>query len=90
MKKLLRLLSLVGATIFGLASITQIVTLVYTYIETYRLPFPAFITGKPGFHRFPIYRLNRDLRDVAPILFAFICCVILYRYSVKLDKENVK
>jgi len=36
----------------------------------------------------PIYGLNRDLRDVAFVLFAFICCLIWYVRSVKLDKEG--
>ena len=86
MKGALRLMALAGTTIFGVISITQIAVLVYTYIDTYRtgpLPFPM-----PGYHQFPIYRLNRDLRDVAPIIFAFICCLIWYVKSAKPEKEN--
>jgi hypothetical protein len=81
-------MALAGTTIFGVISIAQIAALVYTYIETYRLPPPPFHI--PSYHQFPIYRLNRDLRDVAPILFAFICCLIWYVRSVKLEKENSK
>jgi len=67
-------------------SITQIVALIYTYIETSRLPPPPFPIQ--GYHRFPIYRLNRDLRDAAPILFAFICCLILYVHAVRSEKSS--
>lgn len=90
MKKLVRLLALAGMTVFGLASITMIAVLTYTYIETYRLQQPAFITRMPGFHRFPIYRLNRDLRELAPTVFAFICCAIVYCYSLRWGKEDLK
>jgi hypothetical protein len=88
MKKTLRLMALAGTTIFGIISITQIAVLVYTDIEIYRLPPPPFPI--PTYHKFPIYSLNRDLREVAPILFAFICCLIWYVRSVKLEKEGTK
>ena len=88
MKKTLRLMALAGTTIFGVISIAQIVVLVYTDIEIYRLPPPPFHIS--SYHRFPIYSLNRDLRDVAPILFAFVCCLIWYVRSVKLEKEDSK
>jgi hypothetical protein len=81
-------MALAGTTIFGVISITQIVVLVYTDIEIYRLPPPPFPI--PSYHRFPIYNLNRDLREVAPILFAFICCLIWYVRAVKLEKEVTK
>ena len=81
MTKILRLLALVGTTVFGVACAAQIAVLVYIYVETYRLPAPPFPIA--GYHHFPIYRLNHDLRDVALIVFAFICCLILYRYSVR-------
>jgi hypothetical protein len=88
MKRTLRLMALAGTTIFGVISIAQIAVLVYIYIDTYRLGPPPF--PMPAYHQFPIYRLNRDLRDVAPILFAFICCLIWYVRSVKLEKEDSK
>jgi hypothetical protein len=81
-------MALAGTTVFGVISIMQIAVLVYMYIETYRLPPPPFPV--PSYHRFPIYRMNRDLKEVAPILFAFICCVIWYVRSVKLEKEDSK
>jgi len=51
-------------------------------IETYRLPPPppSVLAHLRGYHRFPIYRSNRDLREVAPIVFAFIGCALVYRY----------
>jgi hypothetical protein len=87
-KGTLRLVALAGTTIFGIISISQIAVLVYIYIDTYRLGPPPF--AMPGYHQFPVYRLNRDLRDAAPTLFAFICCLIWYVRSVKLEKENSK
>jgi hypothetical protein len=81
-------MALAGTAIFGVISITQIVVLVYTDIEIYRLSPPPFHI--PSYHRFPIYSLNRDLRDVGPILFAFVCCLIWYVRSVKLEKEDSK
>ena len=92
LKNLVRLLALVGTTIFGLVSIVMIVVLVYTYSETYRLPPPppSVLAHVRGYHRFPIYRLNRDLREVVPIVFAFIYCAIVYRYSLRLEKGNSK
>ena len=82
MKEALRLMALAGATLFGVISVLQVAFLVYFYIETYRLPPPPFPI--PSYHRFPIYRLNRDLRDVAPMVFAFICCLIWYVKSARL------
>jgi hypothetical protein len=87
-KKTLRLMALAGTTVFGVISVTQIAVLVYVYIEIYRLPIPSFPI--PSYHQFPIYRLNRDLRDVAPILFAFIGCLIWYVRAVRLEKEGSK
>ena len=81
-------MALAGATVFGVISVAQIAVLVYTDIEIYRLPPPPFPV--PSYHRFPIYSLNRDLRDVAPIIFAFICCLIGYVKLVRLEKENPK
>jgi len=87
LKKLLRLLALVGATIFGLASITMIAVLVYSYSETYRLSqLPPSVRIQP-YHRFPIDRLNHDLRQVTPLVFAFICCALVYRYSLTWGKK---
>jgi hypothetical protein len=86
MKRTLRLTALAGATLFGVISVLNVATLVYVYIETYRLPPPPFPV--PSYHQFPIYRLNRDLRDLAPFFFAFICCLILYIRSAK--PENSK
>ena len=62
----------------------MIAVLVYTYTETYRLPPPPppVLAHLHGYHRFPIYRLNRDLREVAATIFAFICCGMVYRYSL--------
>ena len=88
MKRTLRVMALAGTTIFGVISITQLAVLVDIYIETCRLGPPPF--PMPSYHQFPIYRLNRDLRDVAPILFAFICCLIWYVRSVKLEKQASK
>jgi hypothetical protein len=88
MKRSLRLMALAGTTVFGVISVAQIAVLVYTYIDTYRLAPPPFPI--PSYHQFPIYRVNRDLRDVAPIIFAFICCLIWYVRSVKPEKENSK
>jgi hypothetical protein len=86
MRKALRLLALIGTTLFGVTSVAQIVVLVYTYIETYRLPPPPFPI--PSYHRFPIYRVIRDLRDTAPIVFAFICCLILYLTLVRSERPS--
>jgi hypothetical protein len=79
-------MALAGTTVFGVISVTQIAVLIYIYIDTYKsglLPFAV-----PGYHRFPIFRVNRDLRDVAPILFAFISCLIWYLWSAKPEREN--
>lgn len=81
-------MALAGTTIFGVISFTQLAVLVDIYIETYRLGPPPFLM--PSYHQFPIYRLNRDLRDVAPILFAFICCLIWSVRSVKLEQKDSK
>jgi hypothetical protein len=70
MKRLLRLVALAGTTVFGVISALQVATLVYIYIDTYREPPLPFYS--PSYHQFPVYRLNRDFRDVAPIIFAFI------------------
>ncbi len=88
MKRILRLVALVGSTVFGVACITQIAGLIYIYITTYRLPAPPFPI--PSYHRFPIYRVNRDLMYVAPTLFAFVCFVVLYRYVVRAEREIPK
>jgi hypothetical protein len=88
MKRALRVIALAGTTIFGVISIAQIAALAYIYIDTYRLgPPPISI---PGYHQFPVYRLNRDLRDVAPIIFAFTCCLIWYLKSATPEQENSK
>jgi hypothetical protein len=86
MKRTMRLMALAGVTVFGVISIMQIAVLVYMYIETYRLPPPPFPI--PSYHRFPIYRVNRDLKEVAPIVFAFICCLICYVRLANSEKEN--
>jgi hypothetical protein len=88
MKRTLKLLALAGMIVFGLFSIAQIAVLASIYIEDYRMlppPFPI-----PSYHRFPIYRLNRDLRDLAPIVFAFIACLIGYFRLDQLERENSK
>jgi hypothetical protein len=85
MKKALRLMALAGTTVFGVTSVAQVVILVYIYVGTYRLPQPAF--SIPSYHRFPIYR---DLRDVAPIVFGFVCCLIGYVKLARLEKEQPK
>lgn len=81
-------MALAGTTVFGVISAAQVAVLVYIYIDTYRLGPPPF--PMPSYHQFPIYRLNRDLRDVAPIIFAFICCLIVYVKLAKLEKEKSK
>jgi hypothetical protein len=59
-------MALAGTTAFGVISVVQITVLGYVYIDIYRSPPPPL---------FPIHSLlNRDLRNVAPIIFAFICC----------------
>jgi hypothetical protein len=88
MKKALRLMALAGTTVFGVTSVAQVVILVYIYVGTYRLPQPAL--SIPSYHRFPIYRVNRDLRDVAPIVFGFVCCLIGYVKLARLEKEQPK
>jgi len=83
MKKALRLTALAGTTVFGVISVVQITVLVYVYIDIYRSP--------PPYPQFPIHSLlNRDLRNVAPIIFAFICCLILYVQLPNPEKENSK
>jgi len=76
-RKLLRLIALAGSTVLSIILLGQIGVLVYTYIETYYLmpppPFPVW-----GYHRFPIYAVVRDLRDVGVIVFALTCCLILF------------
>jgi hypothetical protein len=55
MKWALRILALIGATVFGVFSICFVVVDTEVYIEIYKL-----------IHMFPIYRLESDLRDLAP------------------------
>ena len=76
MKRALRLIALAGSTVFGVILIAQVVVLAYIYIDSYRSPPPPFAI--PSYHRFAVYRVNHDLRDLALILFAFICCLIGY------------
>jgi hypothetical protein len=86
MKTTLRLIALAGTTFFGVISAVDVATLVYIYIHTYQIM--PHIFPLPGYHRFPIYRLNRDMRDVAPIIFAFLCCLICYLRLAKPEKPK--
>jgi hypothetical protein len=82
-------MALAGTTVFGVISVVQIAVLVYVYIDIYQSPPPPFPTR--SYHQFPIHSLlNRDLRNVAPIIFAFICCLILYVQLPNPEKENSK
>jgi hypothetical protein len=90
MRKVTRLVALVGATVFGVITIAQIAVLVRIYIKTYRLPPPPFAI--PGYRHFPIYRVTRDLRDVGDvgvIIFAFLCCM-LYLRLVSSERQSSK
>jgi hypothetical protein len=87
MNKALHLIALAGSTILGLILLIQIPALVYTYIETYRVPPPPNIAG---YHRFPIFHVVRDLRDVGLNVFGFVCCLMLYFKFAAVEKGNSK
>jgi len=88
LKKALHLIALAGSTVLGLILLVQIPVLVYTYIETYRLSPPPFHMA--GYHRFPIYHVVRDLRDVGLNVFGFVCCLMLYFRFAGTANENAK
>ena len=72
MKWSLRILALAGTTVFGVLSICWVVVDTWFYIQIYKV-----------FHKFPIYRLESDLKDLAPDVLAFVFCGILYLYLVR-------
>jgi hypothetical protein len=88
LKMALHLIALAGSTVLGVILVVQIPVLVYTYIDTYRLPPPPFLM--PGNHRFPVYRVVSDLRDVGLNVFGFVCCLMLYFRFAGAEKENSK
>jgi|HubBroStandDraft_6_1064221.scaffolds.fasta_scaffold01987_7 hypothetical protein len=78
MKWTLRILALVGTTVFGLSLIGYIAIDSWFYIEIYRLD-----------HRFPIYGLERDLRHhLIPNLLALVLFGSLYLYLVRKMRIN--
>jgi len=80
-----RLVALAGTTLFGVILVFQVIALVNIYIEIYQLAPPPFPI--PSYHRFPIYRLNRDLLCLLPIVAAFACSLALYLRSSKPSKN---
>jgi hypothetical protein len=68
MRYALRLLTLTGATAFGVFSLVGVVSLTYYHIEVYEL-----------FHMFPTPAFWRDLRDLAIVMVIFTAFGILYR-----------
>jgi hypothetical protein len=67
MKYALRLLALVGTTVFGVLSIFLVVGCIKVYLDAYTV-----------FHRFPIYGLERDFKYLVPTFLAFACFGTLY------------
>jgi hypothetical protein len=69
-------------TVCGVLALLLLVAIPYYYIQTYKvdLQVPVAVAKRYGIelHRFPIYRVPRDIKHLAPFLVGFMGFGTLY------------